>query len=253
MKLYDGFKMHDQLKKAVDITQRAQRNYDLSKEIPDEDLETLLYAAVNSPSKQNETHYALYVYTDQETIREIYSHTKLFSLPTVSQEGMFKEEGGQFWQDQDRSVHNSQILANALFVFAEDHGKPRGGNSWIAQNTTDITTESYQIYKECVNFSIGIAAGELLLSAALLGYKTGCCTAFPKDKIQNIVGSEYLPRLLVGVGYENSGSDRRLHAETLNRDVPKEARTGELDEKWRFPSFTKHVKVIINGIDTSRS
>ena len=44
---------HNILKKAVDITQRAQRNYDLSKSIPQEDLNTLIYTAINSPSKQN--------------------------------------------------------------------------------------------------------------------------------------------------------------------------------------------------------
>ena len=242
--------MNNQIKKAIDTTQRAQRNYDLSKSIPQDDLETLIYAAINSPSKQNETHYSLHVYTDQNVIREIYNHTKLFSLWAVMDGGMFKEENGKFYQDEDRSVHNSQILANALFIFAEDHGPARGGNSFIAQNTKDVTTESYQNYMEQINYSIGIATGELILSAALLGYKTGLCTAFPKNKVGKIIGSDYDPKLLVGVGYNNAGTDRRLHAETLNRDVPKEARTGNLDEKWRFPSFEKHIKVFINGTNT---
>jgi nitroreductase len=239
--------MNREIKNAVEVTQRAQRNWDLSKTIPINDLETLIHAATRSPSKQNETHYSLHVYTDQNVIREIYNHTKLFSLWAVNQDGLFKEENGKFYQDEDRSVYNSQMLANTLFVFAEDHGPARGGNSQIAQNTTDVTTESYQNYIEQINFSIGIATGELILSAALLGYKTGLCSAFPKDKVQEIIGSEYLPKLLVGVGYENIGTDRRLHAETLNRDVPEPARTGKLDEKWRFPSFEKNIKVKING------
>ena len=250
MKLYDGFEMNNQLKKAVDTTQRAQRNYDLSKVIPQEDLETLIYAAVNSPSKQNETHYALYVYTDQKIIREIYNQTKYFGLHFKGEtKGIYEEKNGKFWQNEDRSVHNSQMLANALFVFAEDHGLPRGGNSMIAQQTTDITTESYQIYQEQINFSIGIAAGETILSAALLGYRTGLCSAFPKDKVQEIIGSKYFPKLLIGIGYPNPGVDRRLHAETLNSQVPVEFRTGELNEQWRFPSFEKTVKVTINGTE----
>ena len=42
--------MQAEIKKAVDSSQRAQRNYDLSKTIPENDLETLIYAAANSPS-----------------------------------------------------------------------------------------------------------------------------------------------------------------------------------------------------------
>ena len=245
--------MNQEIKKAVDTSQRAQRNYDLSKDIPQEDLETLIYAATNSPSKQNETHYSLHVYTDQHIIREIYNHTKLFSLGAKTDEGMFKEENGKFYQDKDRSVHNSQILANVLFVFAEDHGEARGGNSFIAQNTKDFTTESYLNYTEQINYSIGIATGELLLSAALLGYKTGLCSAFPKGKVGKLIGSDYDPKLLVGIGHENAGIDRRLHSETLNSDVPKKFRTGELDEHWKFPTFKKYTKVTINGTNTSKS
>lgn len=238
----------DDLKKAVDSSQRAQRNYDLGKVIPQEDLDLLIYAAQNSPSKQNETHYSLHVYTDQKVIDEIYSHTKLFTLAEVDQEGMFKEENGVFWQDKDRSVHNSQILANSLFVFAEDHGEPRGGNSIIAQETKDFTSQSYRSYMDQINFSIGIATGELILSAAMLGYKTGLCSAFPKSKIRDIIGSKHLPKLLVGVGYGNPQINRRLHARTLNKDVPEPARTGRLNEKWKFPSFEKNIKVYINGV-----
>ena len=239
--------MNEEIKKAVEVTQQAQRNWDLSKVLPDNDLETLIHAATQSPSKQNETHYSLYVYTDQTIIREIYNHTKLFSLGAETDTGMFKEENGKFYQDEDRSVHNSQMLANVLFIFAEDHGQPRGGNSFIAQNTKDFTTESYLNYTEQVNYSIGIATGELLLSAALLGYKTGLCSAFPKDKVGKIIRSKYDPKLLVGIGYENAETDRRLHSETLNSDVPKKFRTGELDEHWKFPTFKKYTKVTING------
>ena len=48
--------MNDEIKKAIDICKLAQRNYDLNKRLPHKDLETLIYVATNSPSKQNETH-----------------------------------------------------------------------------------------------------------------------------------------------------------------------------------------------------
>lgn len=244
--------MHNIIKQSVEISQRAQRNYDLTKTIPLDDLDTIIYAAANSPSKQNETHYSLHVYTDQTKIREIYNETKYFSLikDKTDIESLFEEKDGVFLQNQDLSVRNSQILANALFVFAEDHGDPRGGNSIIAQSTKDQTTESVQNYQEQINFSIGIAVGELILSATMLGYKTGICSAFPKSNVKNIINSQFLPKLLVGVGYEDQSVDRRLHAETLNKDVPEKFRTGSSEERWRFPSLNKQTKVYINGIIT---
>ena len=243
--------MNELIERAVEVSQRAQRNYDLSKSVAEEDLLTLIYAATKSPSKQNETHYSLYVYTDPAIINEIYDTTKLFSLGrslgAYSLEGMFKDENGEFWQDTSRSVHNSQILSNVLFVFVEEHGTARNGNSILAQQQKDPNSESYKIYMEQINFSIGIAVGELILSAGLLGYKTGICSAFPKIDVKHIIKSNGLPKLLVGVGFENIGVDRRLHARTLNRDLPEEFRNGPAEEFWRFPSADKYVRVKLNG------
>ena len=78
--------LNNNIKKAVDVSQRAQRNYDLSKTIPENDLHTLIYAAKNSPAKQNETHYALEVYTDPELIHRVYNETKKFTLGSLEQE-----------------------------------------------------------------------------------------------------------------------------------------------------------------------
>ena len=48
--------MNDEIKNAIDVCKKAQRNYDLNKMVSEKDLETLIYVAANSPSKQNETH-----------------------------------------------------------------------------------------------------------------------------------------------------------------------------------------------------
>jgi nitroreductase len=241
--------MREEIKQAVDVAQRAQRNYDLSKSIPKEDLETLIYSAVNSPSKQNETHYQLKIYTDQKKIREIYDCTKRFSLikDEEDRKNSFSEDKyGIFWQNEGTSVHNSQILSNVLFVYVDDNGTPRGGNSSIAQKTGNLNSESVQNYSNQKNYSIGISVGQLTLSAALLGYKTGICSAFNPDAVQTAINTDKQVKLLVGVGYENQGVDRRLHALTRNKDIAEKFRTGDLEELWRFPSFTKNIKVTIN-------
>ena len=74
--------MNDEIKNAIDVCKKAQRNYDLNKMVSEKDLETLIYVASNSPSKQNETHFNLRVYTDVETITNIYKRTKNFTFST---------------------------------------------------------------------------------------------------------------------------------------------------------------------------
>jgi len=239
--------MNNEIKQAVDLTNKAQRNYDLTKSIPQEDLDTLIYAAVNSPSKQNETHYSLHVYTDQTIIKEIYSHTKKFTMirDKQDQDESFKVEDDVFIQNDAKSVTNSQIYANALFVYVAEQGDTRGSQHKAARENPNSTAA--KVYNEQVAYSMGISVGELILSAGLLGYKTGICSALDTRPIRDILGIKQNPKLLVGVGIPNSQLDRTQHSDVLNKDVPEKFRTGELDDHWHFPSFEKYTKVTVNG------
>lgn len=244
--------MHNKIKNAVLITQRAQRNYDLSKTVPQDHLDTLIYAAANSPSKQNETHYSLHVYTDQDIVRKIYNHTKKFTLvkETSDSENLYGiDKEGKFWQDDTRSVKNSQILANILFVYVKEKGQARGMTHKAGQESKN--TQAEILYTEQANYSIGISVGELILSAALLGYTSGICSALDTDPIRDIIGVEQDPTLLVGIGIANTHLARTQHAEVLNKDVPDKFRTGNENDNWHFPSFNKDTRVTINGVDTS--
>lgn len=242
--------MNNDIKKAVDSSNKAQRNYDLSKVIQKEDLDTLVYAAMNSPSKQNETHYSLHVYTDQDIIRQIYSHTKKFTMirDQQDQDESFKVENNVFISNHAKSVTNSQVYANALFVYVAEQGQTRGSQHRAAKENPNSTAA--KVYNEQIAYSMGISVGELILSAGLLGYKTGICSALDTRPIRDILGTKQNPKLLVGVGVPNSQLERTQHSELLNKDVPEKFRTGELDEHWKFPTFTKNTKVTINGIDT---
>lgn len=236
--------MIEKLKKAIDSSQKAQRNYDLTKSITNEVLDLLIYAASNSPSKQNEVHFKLKVFTDQNVIRQIYNETKKFTLGIG--EALDKEKGEE-WLYDNRSVTNSQILSNILFVYVDDEGEARGATHLRGQNNDSF---GRQVLNEQKNYSIGISVGELILTANLLGYKTGICSAMNQDNVKNLLNLDKDPKLLVGIGIPDSQLERRQHPEVLNKDVPEKFRTGELDENWKFPTFKKHIKVTINGINT---
>ena len=242
--------IHKRLKNASTTTNKAQRNYDLTKNIPQEDLDTLIHVAVNSPSKQNETHYSLHVYTDQTIIKQIYSHTKKFTLirDQNDYDESFKIENDVYIQNDTKSVTNSQIYANALFVYVKEEGESRGVTHQAGKDNPN--SNAANIYNDQLAYSMGISVGELILSAGLLGYNTGICSALDTRPIRDILGIKQNPKLLVGVGYPNSQLERTQHSELLNKDIPERFRTGELDEHMKFPSFDKHTKVIINGIDT---
>ena len=236
---------HQTLKNAVDITQRAQRNYDLSKSIPQADLDTLIYTAINSPSKQNETHFKLKVYTDPNLIHNIYDCTKRFGLFSKDIfDKMYKDTDEGVIGNNKYEVKNSQVLANVVFVYCDDEDNLRGSEQVIA-NRGNASEETRNFFTRLKDFSIGISAGLLSLVAALLGYKTGFCSAYDILQLRAITKDE--PKLMVGIGYENIDKDRRLHGTLFNRDIPKQYRTGEDDERWRFPSFDKKIKIEINN------
>mgnify|MGYP003654755455 CR=1 FL=1 len=241
--------IRDNIKHAVDVTNKAQRNYDLTKSIPQEDLDMLIYAAANSPSKQNETHYSLHVYTDQNIIKQIYNHTKKFTLARTQEDKdkSFSIENDVFIQHDHESVTNSQIYANALFVYVKGEGSINKYNVQHYAAKLNPNSSAAKVYNEQVAYSMGISVGELILSAGLLGYTTGICSALDTIPIRDILGIKQNPKLLVGVGFPNIQLERTQHSEVLNKDVPEKFRTGELEEHMKFPSFDKYTKVTVNG------
>ena len=161
------------------------------------------------------------------------------------QDESFKVEDDVFIQNDAKSVTNSQVYANALFVYVAEQGQTRGSQHRAAKENPN--SNAAKVYGEQVAYSMGISIGELILSAGLLGYTTGICSALDTKPIRDILGTKQNPKLLVGVGYPNSQLDRTQHSEVLNKDIPEKFRTGELNEHWKFPTFKKYTKVTING------
>ena len=66
------------LRETIHESQKCQRNWDLSKDIPQEDKDLIVEAATNSPSKQNLNYFNLHVIEDRDMIEKIHSHTEGF-------------------------------------------------------------------------------------------------------------------------------------------------------------------------------
>ena len=197
---------HDTITKAIIRSQHCQRNWDLNKEIPDEDMQLLITAATQCPSKQNVAFYKAHFITNREVIERIHSYTTGFVVklhPTAEY------------------TTNPQTLANLLIVFEEytdmsnkkdvmRNAETRALSGLKTSENIDLEAAKKTIEKDR-QIALGVAAGYLNLTASMLGYATGCCSCMNPGLIKKELGLEKDPLLLMGIGYKDAERNRRLH------------------------------------------
>lgn len=199
------------IEKAVHKSQHCQRNWDLRKKIPEQDLKVLETSITACPSKQNYVFYTPYMITHREVIDKLYHAADGFKL-------------------QDNTTKkNSQVLANLLVVFVEsdDYLNQIPRNSEVHESIE--TNRTHAAVTTQTNLAVGIAAGYLNLTANLLGYSTGCCTCFDRVKVMKILNTNKMPHLMMGVGIPDSSRPRKEHHK---------------EPGFVFPSFSKSMEAI---------
>lgn len=187
---------HNDTKKAVIRSQHVQRNWDLDQEMPQEDIDLLVHAATNCPSKQNFAFYNLHVVTDRNLIEKIYKHTKGLGIHNTE-------------TNEIEFTTNSQVLAHSLFIFTDAPRSDRYIQKW--KNDDAAQDESWVRDQD---MAVGIAAGYINVIASQLGYGTGCCACFESDLVMEELGTEERIILMMGVGIKNTELNRRVHHET---------------------------------------
>lgn len=192
---------HDDIKTAILKSQHTQRNWDLSKAIPQADLDLIITSATQCSSKQNIAHYKIHAITNRDIIESIHDQTDGF---TISNEPY-------------QSVTNTQVLANLLIVIEEVNidistkYDAYRNDQLLSMSNGVINNEDIVALERDKNMAVGIAAGYLNLTASLLGYSTGYCACFDPHKIKDILNLEKNPILLMGIGFSDSNLDRRIH------------------------------------------
>ena len=203
------------LERTIAKSQQCNRNWDLSKQIPDKDIKTMEQAVTQCSSKQNRVFYKVLYTQDRNKIEAIHNATDGFTYR------LQKDKDGNYL-----TITNPQVLANTLFVFAKDRDDNMEART-DKENELGIEEErNSEDGKTDENRAIGIAAGYLTLTANLLGYESGCCQCFDGDKVKSILGEDVF--LLMGVGYGDKTRLRKEH---------------HMDPSITFPSFNKKIKV----------
>jgi nitroreductase len=186
---------HLDIKKAIIRSQHCQRNFDLTKTIPEADVDMLAYAATNCPSKQNIAFYNLHIISDRDLIEKIHE-----LAPGTH---AYDEDGNMI------ATTNSQVLANVIFVYEQlelEDLTERGFNKWADADEADI-----EVFNRDRATAIGIASGYVNLTASMLGYNTGCCQCFLTNDIKELLGLKNRPAMIQGIGFRDAERNRRLH------------------------------------------
>jgi nitroreductase len=189
--------INDSIEKAITLGRHTQRNWDLSREIPQDDLDLIISSATQCPSKQNIAYYRIHAITNRDVIESIHNSTYGFII-------------------NQRSITNTQVLANLLIVFEEveidfnDRNYHRNDQIVAIANGT-ATKEDWETLTRDKHMAVGLAAGYLNMTSALLGYSTGFCACFNFDGIKETLNLEKDPILLMGIGFDNDNLDRRAH------------------------------------------
>ena len=90
-----------EISKAIVKSQHCQRNFDLTKKIPDEDFELLKKSVTECPSKNNIAFYKVHFIEDRYLIEDIHEQTRGFVTN----------------QHESGYETNTQVLANLLVLF----------------------------------------------------------------------------------------------------------------------------------------
>ena len=192
------------IKKAVVKSQHCQRNWDLSKQIPQEDIDLLVHAVSNCPSKQNIAHYKAHFITNRDVIEQIHSNTVGFAR--------------NYTDEVIKYETNSQVLANLLVVFeAYDYRlnlpdtviRNDQTQAWL-ENKESTSSQNATMLRDC-HMAVGIAAGYVNVISTMIGYSTGCCACFDNNKVKEIINADNDILLLMGVGYSDKNRTRREH------------------------------------------
>ena len=219
----------DQQKQIVDTIRQCQRNWDLSKDIPQEHLDHLIYIATHSPSKQDESYYNLHVITNKELIQELLNHTFAFSVPVVPNQFVI-------------NLRNTQMGANAYFLWTrKDPPTQREITLDGVAYATNVNRRKENAYA-----MIGISMGLVSYSAGSLGYKTGFNTnhgqaegiAVWKSKL-GIPANEDITFGL-GIGFPQDGRER-------NETDEVEFKTGTEHELTNTYNITETKSLEFNG------
>lgn len=161
---------------SVKTTTHCQRNWDYDQPVTNEDLNTIIDACTNMPTKQNAVTYELFIVKDKEKIKKIYEYSApgfdtnddieecWDELPNFSKPKNIRE-----YYDKINRYQNGQVNAPVVLLW------------------TYTSYSNFNDYNVDSPIDIGISAGVAGLMANILGYRTGFCACIDGEKLKDLL------------------------------------------------------------------
>ena len=180
-------RLYNKLSETLPQTRIVQKNWDLSQEIPDDIVELLKQSVIEcSNSSRDRKNFNVHFIKNRDIINSIHDN--------------LNEE-------------SEESIANLLVVFEKTKGI----------FTNDSAGDIF-VVEGILNRGIGIAVGNLILTANLMGFSTGIVQDYNSDNVDNIMeilDLQDYPLAMVGVGYKNQGVDpSRSHFDQNKKYTP---------------------------------
>lgn len=231
------------LEKTITKSQRCQRNWDLTRHIPIEDIKTMKTAVTQCSSKQNRVFYKAVFITNRDIIERIYhltngsGYVKDEDFKTLEEHGLTRDqavandmiEGSKSHQkgkwakkryDNSHQSTNPQTLANLLVAFVRDRDPSedlRTKEERVNGRQAPGSADEHRLVKQDEQVALGIGAGYLTLTSNILGYASGCCQCGDMKEISRLIGEREDTLLLMGIGYPDESRSRLEHHVTGRR------------------------------------
>lgn len=139
----------------VKTTRKCQRNWDHNQVVPKEHIQHLIDVAVNTPTKQDENYFDLYVVTNRDKLKDLYlNHSWGFVV------------------DYDKQYRNPQVDGHVMFFWAR-RIPDTNRNAWVDGSLKESQPFS-RMWTNCLT-AIGISSGIVAVTAAQMGYATAFC------------------------------------------------------------------------------
>ena len=150
-----------ELFKAIHRSQHVQRNFDLTKRMPEQDIATIVTAATQSPSKQNVAFFKVHAITARDVIEELYeiSTCNPKSTPEASGDkyarGFYAPDPSGEKQGKGNYPENPQVLGNLVLVFEEyeNYDRPpwlRDSSEMHKNRSTNTNPQTFVVEVESI-------------------------------------------------------------------------------------------------------
>ncbi|MCZ6875158.1 MAG: nitroreductase family protein [bacterium] len=184
-------------------TRRSIRYFDSTHQMSDAEVETLLKAAITSPTSFNLQNWRFVVVKDP-TLRQEIRHAALdqakvteasLLLVLCGDQQAWAKAPARYWSHAPKEVQDTMVALIDGFYRDSGHVQMRGVHM-------QVSSDRAQVRRDEVMRSCGIAAQSLMLVAKAVGYDSCAMIGFDADVVANLINlpNDHVIAMMLTIG-----------------------------------------------------